>query len=177
MRGRTALWTILTLLGLGIWLQAQDEVTFEPAQVAVHFSSLEGRDSLREALKGALERGSGPLDVAVNDLTDVPLELVLVRLSATRPVRVLLGVGGVDPASEAHICEEMNELFPVRRLEGLGHRFAVSDAGVVLSALDWTPEALTGPAQEVVELVSSELAARYRARFEALWEAAKPGCG
>lgn len=168
---------LVGLMGLGLWARSAAQLEFVPAQVATTFAEARQQGVVREAIKAGLERHSGPLDLAVEDFTDVPLELVLVRLSNDRPVRLLLGRGGPDPQAEIALCEEMQQVLEVRFLEGMNHRFAVvGGQSVVLTGMDWVPEALGGGAQAVLELESPQLAQAYQERFEALWQRAQASC-
>lgn len=167
---------VMVLLCAGLAL-SQGEGSFSEARVAITFAGVGEPSTARSAIKAGLERHPGALDIAVADFTDIPLQFVLVRLSSLRPIRLLLGRGGVDEAQEALICDQLQSLFDVRFAESMDHRFAVVGAsGVVLSSADWTEQTLDRTAQTVVELESTELAQAFSQQFERLWRSASASC-
>jgi len=173
------IFTLAAIVGLtlGVWAQTDGQSPFTIAQVATTFVDLEQQSSARNAIKGGLERFGGSLDIAVSDFTDTALQFVLIRLSNERPIRLLLGRGGADLEAETEACEQLNELFEVRLVDQLNHRFAVvGERGVVISAVDWTNDALVSEAHAVIEIDSAPVADAYTAQFDALWQTASGTC-
>lgn len=167
----------IAALTLGFWAQSDGQSPFTVAQVATTFVDLETQSSARNAIKSGIERYGGTLDIAVSDFTDTALQFVLIRLSNDRPIRLLLGRGGVDPEAETEACDQLNELFEVRLVDQLNHRFAVVDGrSVVTSAVDWTNDALSSKAQAVIEIDSMPVADAYTQQFNALWQTASGTC-
>ncbi len=167
----------IAVLTLGFWAQTDGQSPFTIAQVATTFVDFEQQASARNAIKDGLERFGGSLDIAMSDFTDTALLFVLVRLSNDRPIRLLLGRGGVDPESETEACDQLNDLFEVRLVDHLNHRFAVvGGRSVVVSAVDWTNDALSSEAHAVIEIDSEPVADAYTAQFEALWQTASGTC-
>jgi hypothetical protein len=168
---------IATVIGLGWWAHPNVELEFTAARVATTLVDFDHQGAARKAIKAGLERHPGSLAIAVSDFTDVPLQFVLIRLSNERPIRLLLGRGGVAPQQETAFCDQLSELFEVRFLEGLGHRFAVvAGHSVVLSSADWTSQALGDEAQSVLEIESEAVVSAYQAQFELLWDAGTASC-
>jgi len=161
---------------MGLWAYSNVEIRFDAARVATTLVA-DQRGTAREAIKAGLERFDGPLDIAVNDFTDAPLQLVLIRLSSARSIRLLLGRGGIDPEAETTLCQQLNQLFEVRFVENLGHHFAVvGGSSVVSSSLDWTREAFNNSTQAVIEIKSDAVASAYAAQFESLWKNGSRSC-
>jgi len=163
---------------MGGWAYSAASLNFNVAAVATTFAGAEFNATARTAIKEGMERYDGSLDIAVSDFTDTAMQFVLVRLSADRPIRLLLGRGGADPQTETTLCNQLNDLFEVRFAPDLGHRFAVSGGrGVVLSSLDWTTETLSGQMpQSVTEIDGETVAATFTAQFNELWASASSSC-
>jgi len=177
MRRSVGVGLISGLLALSGWAYSQGELSFFPGEVAATFADFGGANAVRDAIRTGLQRVEGDVDVAVADLSSDAIGLLLTRLGVAHRVRLLLGEGSVDLANERRICRDLNDLLQVRRMEDLNHRFAVlGDSGVLLTEVDWVDEAMGSGAQGVIEIDSPELNAQFRARFEALWEEAEPGC-
>lgn len=165
------------VLGWALWALSNVELEFTDARVAATLVDAGDQGSARAAIKAGLERYSGTLDIAVSDFTDQPLQLVLIRLSGDRSIRLLMGRGGVDSNRETVVCDQLGELFKVRFVEEMGHRFAIVDGkSVVLSSVDWTFQALGAAAQAVIEIDSEAVAGSYQQQFDSLWASGSSSC-
>jgi hypothetical protein len=178
MKFRISTLILALVVGMGAWAYSTGALNFNVASVGTTFTSIELETSARDAIKDAMERYDGTLDIAVSDFSDTALQFVLIRLSNERPIRLLLGRGGATEEAEVALCQQLNDLFEVRFVDDLGHHFAVvGGRGVVMSSLDWTQDTLNGiMPQSVTEIDGESVASAFTAQFNELWTDASSSC-
>jgi len=145
-----------------------------PAQVDVYFSPNGG---CQDAVAAQLRAARTSIDVAVYSFTANRLASIL-DSAATRGVRVRVVTDRQQAGSDYSVAARPGRKFPLRIGAGGGYmhnKLAIIDDSVCITgSYNWSEVAETRNDENLLVLVSPELAKAYEARFELIWTYSSP---
>jgi hypothetical protein len=175
------------LVILGLLLALASGLASQRASISVTAYFNKGGDDLRGAIRQAISKHSGPIDIALYDLTDTDwkpetkTDLVdfIIDVAQTRPIRLLLSTEGGGGNTEKVICAgiDATPYGETYYMSNMHHKFLViGDEAVITGSANWTSNSLDEEANDLVLIENREIAQAYKTEFERLVARAHKGC-